>query len=209
MNEERRKKRNLAAAAMLIIMAIALCITMISCEGSKDAGGEQSGIKSEQTLDDKIGSEDGDDANKEVTDSEKSKVKEQREATKKENKETADQKKESQKSTQKTAQKETQKSTQAATQAKKVCYISIEGFCSNKEISLQGGDTAYSILCRSGASVSGSSSYVKGINGRFEFDEGPTSGWMYYVNGSRPVAGCGSCSIKAGDSIRWDYVTGY
>lgn len=97
--------------------------------------------------------------------------------------------------------------TTQATQAKSVCYISIDGYCSGKSIEVRSGDTVYSILCRSGASVYGSSSYVKGINDLFEFDKGPQSGWKYSVNGVTPGVGCGSYSVKAGDNIRWYYVT--
>lgn len=107
-----------------------------------------------------------------------------------------------------TAKTTTAAPTTKATQAQ-VCYISIDGYCSGKAVSIQGGDTAYSILKRSGASVSGSSSYVKGINGLYEFDKGPQSGWMYSVNGYTPNVGAGSYSVKAGDSIKWYYVTSY
>lgn len=95
-----------------------------------------------------------------------------------------------------------------ATEAK-VCYITIDGYCSGKAISIQGGDTAYSILTRSGARVSGSGSYVKGINGLYEFDKGPQSGWKYSVNGYTPNVGAGSYSVDAGDSVRWYYVMSY
>lgn len=185
MNEEKKKKRSFVIAAMLIIMIFALCITLISCGESKTADDDSRKIKTEQKAEDK--SDEKDEEGREKTDQENAV-------------------KTSQKGTQATTQKA---ATEAATQAKKVCYITIEGYCSGMEISLQGGDTAYSILCRSGATVSGSGHYIKGINGRFEFDEGPSSGWTYYVNGSKPTVGCGSYSVKAGDSITWDYVTGY
>ena len=114
------------------------------------------------------------------------------------------------KSTERTEAKSTAaKATTTATQARQVCYISIDGYCSGKAVALQGGDTAYSILTRSGASVSGSGSYVKGINGLFEFDKGPQSGWKYSVNGYTPNVGAGSYGVGAGDSISWYYVTSY
>jgi len=192
MNEKKMRKRNFTFAALLLIMVFALCITLISCGGSETGETAKNEVKVEQTAE-------GNADSKETKNEQDEEV-----AVKKEDKKETAQKTETQKTTQKATQKAT---TEAATQAKKVCYITIEGYCGGKEISLQGGDTAYSILCRSGASVSGSGHYVKGINGRFEFDEGPTSGWVYYVNGSRPTVGCGSYSIKAGDSITWDYVT--
>ena len=107
----------------------------------------------------------------------------------------------------KSSAKETTKSTQAA----KVCYISIEGYCSNEKVTMQNGDTVYDILKRSGANVSARNSgygiYVEGINGRFEFDEGPTSGWIYYVNGSKPNKSCGEYKVSSGDKITWDYIS--
>lgn len=197
-----KKKGNLITVILVIALAVTTSMVLISC--GNDNGENNAVSKNEFAVETK--------ENKESDSFKKddSEVALDKNADKSDEKQSFSNKtqKETQKSTQKTAQKETQKSTQAATQAKKVCYITIEGYCSGKEISLQGGDTAYSILCRSGASVSGSSSYVKGINGRFEFDEGPTSGWVYYVNGSRPSVGCGSYSIKSGDYVKWDYVTG-
>ena len=194
MNEKKMRKRNFTFAALLLIMVFALCMTLISCGGSETDDIAKNEVKAEQTAEGNANSKD----TKNEQDEEA--------AVKKEDKKETAQKTESQKTTQKSEQA-TQKETQKPTQAKQVCYISIEGYCSSKEISLQGGDTAYSVLCRSGASVSGSGHYIKGINGRFEFDEGPTSGWVYYVNGSRPTVGCGNYSVKAGDSITWDYVT--
>lgn len=202
MKKEKKIKRSICTVLALGIMAAALCITMISCGGSKteETSGKETAVsattvemddKKEQKTEPEIMTN-ADDTQDNVKSADKSKQK-------------TDPNTEIQKST----QKNTQTSTQATTQTKRVCYISVEGYCSNMEISLQGGDTAYSVLCRSGAAVSGSSSYVKGINGRFEFDEGPSSGWVYYLNGSKPSVGCGSCSVKAGDSIKWDYVTSY
>ncbi len=120
---------------------------------------------------------------------------------------TKDQKKanKTKKPTKKTAAKETQKATKA-----NVCYVTVEGYCSGKSVSLQGGDTAYSVLKRSGASVSAENSaygvYVKGINGRFEFDEGPSSGWKYSVNGTSPNKAADKCSVSKGDTVKWYYV---
>ncbi len=192
MNEAKKKKRNFAITVMLIIMTFALCITLISCGGDDELKDTDTAVKTEKNVDDE---KDEKVAN---TDSEAADEATQKSTIKATQKVTTD----STKST-------TAKATTAATEAKKVCYITIEGYCSGKEMSLQGGDTVYSILCRSGAAVSGSGHYIKGINGRFEFDEGPGSGWTYYVNGSKPTVGCGSCSVKAGDNIRWDYVTSY
>ena len=103
-----------------------------------------------------------------------------------------------------------QQTTAQATQAQKVCYITIEGYCSSKAVTLQGGDTVYSVLTRSGAAVSAENSqygiYVNGINGRFASG---SSGWMYSVNGYTPNVGCGSYSVSSGDNIRWYWGSAY
>lgn len=52
---------------------------------------------------------------------------------------------------------------------------------------------------------SGSTVYVKGINGLFEFDKGSQSGWIYQVNGAFPSYSCGSYTVKSGDVINWMY----
>ncbi len=105
--------------------------------------------------------------------------------------------------------KNSAKGTTKATQAN-VCHITVEGYCSSKTVSLRGGDTAYSVLKRSGANVSAENSsygvYVKGINGRFEFDEGPSSGWMFSINGTPPNKAADKCSVGKGDTVKWYYV---
>ena len=105
----------------------------------------------------------------------------------------------------------TTKPTEKPTEAARVCYITVDGYCSSKQIQLKGGESVYDILKESGASVSarntGYGLYVEGINGRFEFDEGPTSGWIYTVNGTRPSTSCSNYIVKSGDKIVWTYVT--
>lgn len=49
--------------------------------------------------------------------------------------------------------------------------------------------------------------YVEGINQLYEFDLGPTSGWMFSVNKDYPNYGCGTYKPKDGDIIRWVYTT--
>lgn len=109
----------------------------------------------------------------------------------------------------KPAAKPTQPATKA-TEAVKTCYITVDGYCSSKSVEIKSGDSVYDILKKSGANVSARNSgygiYVEGINGRFEFDEGPTSGWIYTVNGSRPSTGCSNYEVKSGDKIVWTYV---
>ncbi len=194
MNEARKKKRSLAIVIMMIVMAVALCLTMISCGGNDDtaAGDSGSKTKTEQTADadkkaeDKAGQNDNKSENKSDSDKKAS-------------------------NDNKNSNKETQKSTTAATtQAKSVCYISIEGYCSGMEITLQGGDTAYSVLRQSGALVSAENTqfgiYVNGINGRFASGD---SGWKYSVNGSEPGVGSSSYRVYSGDVVKWYWGSAY
>jgi len=90
------------------------------------------------------------------------------------------------------------------------CFITIEGYCDNREVEVYNGDSVYDILKKSGANVSARSSgygvYIEGINGRYEFDEGPTSGWVYYVNDAKANESCNKYIVNVGASITWDYV---
>jgi hypothetical protein len=52
----------------------------------------------------------------------------------------------------------------------------------------------------------GALAYVEGINGLYEFDHGPESGWLYYVNGEQPVQGAGVYKPAPGDKVEWVYV---
>ena len=90
------------------------------------------------------------------------------------------------------------------------CFITIEDYCDNKEVEVNKGDSVYDILKKSGANVSARSSgygvYIEGINGRYEFDEGPTSGWVYYVNDTKANESCNKYYVSNGDYIIWDYI---
>ena len=74
-----------------------------------------------------------------------------------------------------------------------------------KTFALNDGETAYSILARSGLPIGGSSSYVASIDGLTEKSYGPTSGWKYTINGSYPSIGAGSYLLENGDSVVWRY----
>ncbi len=52
---------------------------------------------------------------------------------------------------------------------------------------------------------SAKSAYARGIDGLFEKDFGPNSGWLYQVNGTFPNISCGSYPVKNGDEIAWLY----
>lgn len=81
-------------------------------------------------------------------------------------------------------------------------------------IEVSSSSTAYSVLKelakQNGKSIStkgfGSTVYVSGIDGLKEFDHGPSSGWMYKVNGTPPNIGAGAYRLKAGDQVIWYYV---
>jgi hypothetical protein len=54
---------------------------------------------------------------------------------------------------------------------------------------------------------SGALFYMVGIDGLYEFDDGPTSGWKYRVNGKEPGVGAGSFEPKPGDKVEWIYAS--
>jgi len=70
-------------------------------------------------------------------------------------------------------------------------------------------DALESLCADKGYAIEGGASYVSAINGLGEFDAGPTSGWMYSVNGKYPNVPAGDYEVKKGDKIRWVYVTKY
>ncbi|RKP44097.1 DUF4430 domain-containing protein [Cohnella endophytica] len=80
---------------------------------------------------------------------------------------------------------------------------------------LSKGDTPASVLKRAAKAHrlaysirgSGALTYVAGIDGLFEFDDGPTSGWKFRVNGIVADVGSGAYKLKAGDRLEWYYVT--
>jgi hypothetical protein len=52
---------------------------------------------------------------------------------------------------------------------------------------------------------SGKTAYVEGIDNVYEFDHGGESGWIYTVNGVKPLMSCGQYTLSAGDQIQWEY----
>ena len=93
------------------------------------------------------------------------------------------------------------------------CTISVDDFCSDKVVEIKEGGSVYDALEASGADISARKSthglYVEGINGRFEFDEGPSSGWVYTVNEERPSVSCDEYEVETDDKIVWEYVISY
>ena len=146
-----KSKRNLIAAAAIIIVAVTASMIMISFNADKDVADAVEGSTVLQTNENGetvivATDEDGEtvvyetDKNGNIKESKKSSTKAAKETKAKAT----------------TAAATTASPTTQATQAKNVCYVTVEGYCSGKSITLQGGDTAYSVLTRTGASVSGS-----------------------------------------------------
>lgn len=83
---------------------------------------------------------------------------------------------------------------------------------SSTKVALNTGDTPYSLLVRQlGSKVStdgsGSSLYVKAIDGLAEYDRGPLSGWIYFVNGAYQNVSAGAYILSNGDTVNWRYTT--
>lgn len=88
-------------------------------------------------------------------------------------------------------------------------------FSGSKTVRLEEGESlsAYDVLeilcAEKGYVIEGSSSYVSAVNGLAEFAAGAMSGWMYSVNGKYPGVTADSFEVRAGDKVRWVYVTNY
>lgn len=111
-------------------------------------------------------------------------------------------------------QVETPKQETPVKQTVSVQVIGINTTMMQGNIEVNSSSTAYSVLRelakQNGKSIStkgfGSTVYVSGIDGLKEFDHGPSSGWMYKVNGTPPNIGAGAYRLKAGDQVIWYYV---
>lgn len=109
---------------------------------------------------------------------------------------------------------ETPKQDTPVKQTVSIKVIGINTTMMQGNIEVNSSSTAYSILRelakQNGKSIStkgfGSTVYVSGIDGLKEFDHGPSSGWMYKVNGTPPNIGAGAYKVKAGDQVIWYYV---
>ncbi|MGF9966072.1 DUF4430 domain-containing protein [Bacillus rhizoplanae] len=78
-----------------------------------------------------------------------------------------------------------------------------------KEVTIQDGDTAYSLLQKEmGSKVTAENTkygvYVKGIDGLMA---GDTSGWSYEVNNKSPMVGADSYKLEAGDVVAYRFVS--
>lgn len=82
-----------------------------------------------------------------------------------------------------------------------------------EKIKLSEGDTPADALIRAAKAHrlsydirgSGAMTYIEGIDGLYEFDDGPTSGWKFRVNGIVAGIGAGSYELKPGDRLEWFY----
>ncbi|MGG2091762.1 DUF4430 domain-containing protein [Bacillus sp. S13(2024)] len=77
-----------------------------------------------------------------------------------------------------------------------------------KEVAIQDGETAYSLLQKEmGSKVTAENTkygvYVKGIDGLMA---GETSGWSYEVNNKSPMVGADSYKLEAGDVVAYRFV---
>lgn len=80
-------------------------------------------------------------------------------------------------------------------------------------VTLQSGDTAFTLLQRVlgtqstalSYTGSGASIYVQSIDHLGEFDKGQLSGWMYSVNGVFPKYSAGIYTLQNNDVLRWQY----
>lgn len=78
-------------------------------------------------------------------------------------------------------------------------------------LSFREGDTVAKVTldalqgdCR--VTGTGDSLYFSRILGLAEKSAGPTSGWCYYVNGSKPSVSAGAYLLKAGDVVSWKFL---
>ena len=109
---------------------------------------------------------------------------------------------------------ETPKQDTPVKQTVSVRVIGVNSTMMQGNIEVNSSSTAYSVLRelakQNGKSIStkgfGSTVYVSGIDGLKEFDHGPSSGWMYKVNGTPPNIGAGAYKVKAEDQVIWYYV---
>lgn len=84
----------------------------------------------------------------------------------------------------------------------------------SEQVDLKDGDNASTVLKRVAKAHrlayeirgGGEMTYIEGIDGLYEFDNGPTSGWTFRVNGVVPDIGAGAYELKPGDRLEWIYV---
>lgn len=70
-------------------------------------------------------------------------------------------------------------------------------------------DITISVLRRQGIYIQYTTSitgiYVSDINHQAEKSKGPSSGWVYYVNGNKASLGASSYKLNSGDKVEWQF----
>lgn len=87
-----------------------------------------------------------------------------------------------------------------------------------ESVTFQAGETVFQVLLRETkrlkipmdhiSSPATQAEYIKGIGGIYEKAYGPSSGWLFAVNGKQPAVGCSSYKLKDGDKIEWFFSCG-
>ncbi len=71
------------------------------------------------------------------------------------------------------------------------------------------GDTVFALLTdaarANGLLIESSGGYVSGVNNLYEFDFGPLSGWIFFLNGEEASQGSGQYVLQPGDRVEWRY----
>ena len=172
--------------------------------------------------------------NKEDTNTQQKESTQQEESTNKEENTTQEDKTKKDDSSKKETKNETSKSTNQSTAYSttksnttqnqndnkitvSVQVIGVDSTLMSGSLSLEKNTSVYSALktlaSQQGVSIStsgfGSTTYVRGIGGLYEFDYGGNSGWLYMVNGVKPNYGAYSYKLNDGDTIKWYYTTDY
>lgn len=65
------------------------------------------------------------------------------------------------------------------------------------------------MLNNAGLDYTANTTYISGINGLAELDNGPNSGWMYRHNGTIADEGWDSRTLRSGDTVQWFYTDDY
>ncbi len=87
-------------------------------------------------------------------------------------------------------------------------------FLEKTKVELFGNETVFDVLFKTCKEMkiplfsSGVSSarYIQGISDVYEFDHGPASGWVFYVNGESSTKSSGIYELEEGDDILWVYI---
>ena len=85
---------------------------------------------------------------------------------------------------------------------------------SGLSLELTPGQTAFDALQQTGLALdySGSPSrkdvYLRGIGGLYQKDCGPSSGWVFSVNGVYPNTSCSKVALSDGDVVSFQFTDG-